>query len=29
MILKQFINKIKLPMLYDKFRDVWKNCDRK
>ena len=25
----QFINKIKLPMLYDKFLDVWKNCDRK
>lgn len=24
----QYINKIKLPMLYDNFLDVWKNCDR-
>lgn len=24
----QYINKIKLPMLYDNFLDIWKNCDR-
>lgn len=24
----QYINKLKLPMLYDKFLDVWKKCSR-